>query len=121
MATTFDQELRKAFQELQGKVIETTQRVKIAEGQISQLKRNIAHARLTDQELASLSSDTKTYESIGRMFVLEPVSYIRKELEKKLQNNEEKIRSIEANKEYLQRSVKEHEDNIREMLASRPK
>jgi len=110
-----------AFQELQGKVIETTQRVKIAEGQISQLKRNIAHARLTDQELASLSSDTKTYESIGRMFVLEPVSYIRKELEKKLQNNEEKIRSIEANKEYLQRSVKEHEDNIREMLASRPK
>lgn len=54
-------------------------------------------------------------------FVLEPVSYIRKELEKKLQNNEEKIRSIEANKEYLQRSVKEHEDNIREMLASRPK
>ena len=50
-------------------MIETTQRVKIAEGQISQLKRNIVHARLTDQELASLSSDTKTYESIGRMYV----------------------------------------------------
>lgn len=29
--------------------------------------------------------------------------------------------SLQANKEYLQRSVKEHEDNIREMLASRPK
>lgn len=28
---------------------------------------------------------------------------------------------FQANKEYLQRSVKEHEDNIREMLASRPK
>ena len=67
-----------AFQELQGKVIETTQRVKIAEGQISQLKRNIAHARLTDQELASLSSDTKTYESIGRMYVF--FSYLQSKL-----------------------------------------
>lgn len=28
---------------------------------------------------------------------------------------------LQANKEYLQKSVKEHEDNIREMLASRPK
>lgn len=121
MAATFDQELRKAFQELQGKVIETTQRVKIAESQIMQLKRNIAHSRLTDQELASLPPETKTYEAIGRMFVLQPVSHIRKELESKLHNNEEKIKSIEASKEYLQRSVKEHEDNIREMLASRPK
>lgn len=28
---------------------------------------------------------------------------------------------LQANKKYLQKSVKEHEDNIREMLASRPK
>jgi len=102
-------------------MIETTQRVKIAEGQIMQLRRNITHAKLTDQELASLPPDTRTYESIGRMFVLQSVSHIRKELEEKLHNNEDKIKSIEANKEYLQRSVKEHEDNIREMLASRPK
>ncbi|KAJ7392179.1 Prefoldin subunit 1 [Desmophyllum pertusum] len=121
MATAFDQELRKAFQELQGKMIETTQRVKLAEGQIMQLRRNIAHAKLTDQELASLPADTHTYESVGRMFVLQPVSDIRKELAEKLHSNEDKIKSIEANKEYLQRSVKEHEDNIREMLASRPK
>ncbi|PFX14328.1 prefoldin subunit 1-like [Stylophora pistillata] len=121
MATTFDQELRKAFQELQEKMIETTQRVKVAEGQILQLRRKIAHAKLTDQELASLPSDIPTYQAVGRMFVLQPVSDIRKDLSQKLQSNEEKIKSIEANKEYLQRSVKEHEDNIREMLASRPK
>lgn len=48
-------------------MIETTQRVKLAEGQIMHLRRNIAHAKLTDQELASLPQDTKTYESIGRM------------------------------------------------------
>lgn len=50
-------------------MIETTQRVKIAEGQIMQLRRSIAHAKLTDQELASLPTDTHTYESVGRMYV----------------------------------------------------
>ena len=51
-------------------MIETTQRVKIAESQIMQLRRNIAHSRLTDQELASLPPETKTYEAIGRMYVI---------------------------------------------------
>lgn len=48
-------------------MIETTQRMKLAEGQIMQLRRNITHARLTDQELASLPPETRTYESVGRM------------------------------------------------------
>lgn len=48
-------------------MIETTQRVKVAEGQILQLRRNIAHSKLTDQELASLPSHTPTYEAVGRM------------------------------------------------------
>lgn len=56
-----------AFQELQEKMIETTQRVKVAEGQILQLRRNMAHSKLTDQELASLPSHTPTYEAVGRM------------------------------------------------------
>ena len=56
-----------AFQELQAKVIDTTQRVRIAEAQVDALRRTIMHAKLTDQEVASLPPDTKTYESLGRM------------------------------------------------------
>ena len=48
-------------------MIETTQRVKVAEGQILQLRRNMAHSKLTDQELASLPSHAPTYEAVGRM------------------------------------------------------
>jgi prefoldin subunit 1 len=48
-------------------VIDATQKVKIAEVQIEQLKRANKHAKLTDQELGTLPEDTKTYESIGRM------------------------------------------------------
>ena len=56
-----------AFAELQAKVIDTTQRVKIAEAQVDALKRTIMHAKLTDQEVGSLPSDTRTYEPLGRM------------------------------------------------------
>ncbi|XP_031551229.1 prefoldin subunit 1-like [Actinia tenebrosa] len=119
MATTFDSELRKAFQELQVKVIDTTQKVKIAEAQIDQLKRANQHATLTDQELSTLQEDTKTYESIGRMFVLQPISDVRTTISARVKANEEKIKNIEANKDYLQKSVKSHEDSIREMLMHR--
>ena len=57
-----------AFQELQVKVIDTTQKVKIAEMQIEQLKRANQHAKLTDLEIGVLPPDTKTYEAIGRMY-----------------------------------------------------
>ncbi|EDO46608.1 predicted protein, partial [Nematostella vectensis] len=108
-----------AFQELQLKVIDTTQRVKVAEAQIEQLKRTNQHAKLTDQELSTLPLDTNTYEAVGRMFVLQPVTDVRSTIAEKVKANEEKIKTIEGTKDYLQKSVKEQENNIREMLMHR--
>lgn len=117
--TTFDADLKKAFQELQAKVITTTQQVKLAEAQMAQLSRNITHAKLTDQELSSLPENTRTYQAIGRMFLLEPIDQVRSDLKKKIGDGEAKIKTIEQNKEYLQKSVKDHENSIREMLSAR--
>lgn len=117
--TTFDADLKKAFQELQAKVITTTQQVKLAEAQMAQLSRNITHAKLTDQELSSLPENTRTYQAIGRMFLLEPIDQVRSDLKKKIRDGEAKIKTIEQNKEYLQKSVKDHENSIREMLSAR--
>ena len=61
-----------AFSELQVKMIENSQRVKVAEGQIAALKRDITRSSLTDEELASLPPGTNTYQSVGRMYVLCP-------------------------------------------------
>lgn len=115
----FDTDLKKAFQELQAKVITTTQQVKLAEVQIAQLTRNITHAKLTDQELSTLPEGTRTYQSIGRMFMLEPIDQVRADLKKKIEEGDAKIKTIEQNKEYLQKSVKDHENSIREMLSNR--
>ena len=56
-----------AFQEHQAKVIETTQRMKMARGQIDGLKIASARADLTGKELSEVPDGTRTYESVGRM------------------------------------------------------
>jgi len=56
-----------AFQELQTKMVSTTQQLKIADFQIEQLKRQVVHAKLVEKELGSLPKDIRTYEGVGRM------------------------------------------------------
>ncbi|CAD7691911.1 unnamed protein product [Nyctereutes procyonoides] len=106
MATPVDLELKKAFTELQARVIDTQQKVKLADIHIEQLNRTKKHAHLTDTEIMTLVDETNMYEGIGRMFILQSKEVIHSQLLEK-----QKIK-----KSYLEQSVKEAEDNIWEML-----
>ncbi|XP_072605873.1 prefoldin subunit 1 isoform X1 [Vulpes vulpes] len=68
MAAPVDLELKKAFTELQAKVIDTQQKVKLADIQIEQLNRTKKHAHLTDTEIMTLVDETNMYEGVGRIF-----------------------------------------------------
>ncbi|NXS45728.1 PFD1 protein, partial [Balaeniceps rex] len=67
MAAPVDLELKKAFSELQAKVIDTQQKVKLADIQIEQLSKTKKHAHLTDTEVMMLVDETRMYEGVGRM------------------------------------------------------
>uniref|UniRef100_A0A8C6CMM4 Prefoldin subunit 1 n=1 Tax=Moschus moschiferus TaxID=68415 RepID=A0A8C6CMM4_MOSMO len=108
-----------AFTELQAKVIDTQQKVKLADVQIEQLNRTKKHAHLTDTEIMTLVDETNMYEGVGRMFILQSKEAIHNQLLEKQKIAEEKIKELEQKKSYLERSVKEAEDNIREMLMAR--
>ncbi len=43
------------------------QKVKVSEGQIANLKRDIARCELTSKELSELPADTNAYQAVGRM------------------------------------------------------
>ncbi|KAK9537079.1 hypothetical protein VZT92_006815 [Zoarces viviparus] len=119
MSAPIDLELKKAFSELQVKMIDTQQKVKLADLQIDQLTRVQKHAKLTHAEIATLSDNTRLYEGVGRMFILQSKEEINDQLKDKQKTADEKIKELEQKKVYLERSVKEAEDNIREMLLSR--
>ncbi|KAM9348702.1 prefoldin subunit 1 [Symphorus nematophorus] len=119
MAAPIDLELKKAFSELQVKMLDTQQKVKLADLQIDQLTRVQKHAKLTHAEITTLPDNTRLYEGVGRMFILQSKEEINNQLMDKQRTADEKIKELEQKKVYLERSVKEAEDNIREMLLSR--
>ncbi|OCT87822.1 prefoldin subunit 1 [Xenopus laevis] len=119
MATPMDLELKKAFTELQAKFMDTQQKVKLADLQIEQLNRTKKHSYLTSAEIRTLSDSTPMYEGVGRMFVLQTKDTINSQLLNKQKAADEKIAELEQKKSYLERSVKDAEDNIREMLMAR--
>uniref|UniRef100_A0A0K8SSJ9 Prefoldin subunit 1 n=1 Tax=Lygus hesperus TaxID=30085 RepID=A0A0K8SSJ9_LYGHE len=119
MSKTVDLELKKAFAELQQKMMETTQKVKLADMQIESLKRAKQRAELTTHEIKALPENTTTYESVGRMFVLTPTPTVLENLSAKSATCSEKIKTLESNKTFLEKSMKESENNLREMVQQR--
>ncbi|XP_075756209.1 prefoldin subunit 1 isoform X1 [Pelodiscus sinensis] len=101
MAAPVDLELKKAFTELQAKVIDTQQKVKLADIQIEQLNRTKKHAHLTDAEIMTLVDETRMYEGVGRMFILQSKGVIHNQLLEKQKIAEEKIKELEVSNLWL--------------------
>ncbi|XP_041987899.1 prefoldin subunit 1 [Aricia agestis] len=116
MAKPVDLELRKAFAELQIKMVATSKKIQIIDSHIGVLKRVAQHAEITQREMAHLPNGTKTYESIGRMFLLTDLEDIKKNLKENLSLLSSRTAELEENKQYLEKNLKESEDNIREMV-----
>merc|ERR1739838_439423 len=105
-----------AFTELQGKMQETNQKLRIADVQVESLKKQIVHAQLTDKEIEGLGETTRVYESVGRMFLLTDIPQVRNGLKAKSEKCNEKITGLMSSKEILERSLNESQNNLREMI-----
>lgn len=100
-------------------MVDNKQKMRMADLQIENLKRSITHSELTSAELKSLPQETRLYESVGRMFLLSSHSEVSGMLTKKQDNCKEKIKNLEANKTYLERSMKDSENSLRELVAQK--
>ncbi|KTG36547.1 hypothetical protein cypCar_00014700 [Cyprinus carpio] len=91
-----------AFAELQAKMVDTQQKVKLADLQIEQLSRMKKHANLTHAEIKSLPDSTRMYEGAGRMyghffwFILQSKDEIANQLSEKQKTADEKIKDLEV-------------------------
>ncbi|KAM3360787.1 prefoldin subunit 1 isoform X2 [Capsicum galapagoense] len=115
-----DEANRTAFVEIQGRMIETTGKLKQVQTQIRNKETEKKRAYLTMEELKQLSDDTNTYKAIGRTFVLEPKAVLMNEQEQKFKDGETAIASLQTSKEYLKKHLAEVENNLRELLQQDP-
>lgn len=116
MAKPVDLELKKAFVELQVKMVETSKKIQVIDSQIGVLKRVLQHADITQREISTLPPETKTYESVGRMFLLTDLAEIKNNLKNRTALLSARTKELEDNKQYLEKNLKESENNIREMV-----
>ena len=61
----------------------------------------------------------KVYESSGRMFLLSDIKTVRAGLDKKSEGYKEKIHILNGNKDYLEKQIKEQENNLRELITTK--
>ncbi|XP_071717152.1 prefoldin subunit 1 [Rutidosis leptorrhynchoides] len=115
-----DEANKTAFVEIQGRMFETTAKLKQVQNQMRNKESEKKRAYLTLEELQQLSDDTNTYKSIGNKFILEPKSLLMNEQEKKLKDSETAIASLQTSKEYLEKQLAEVEANFRELLQQDP-
>ncbi|XP_041365041.1 prefoldin subunit 1-like isoform X2 [Gigantopelta aegis] len=100
-------------------MVTTTQQLKISDAQVETLKRQMAHSKLVISEISQLPDDVRVFEGVGRMFLLQPNAEIKTNLDKKIKASDEKIKSIETTKVYLEKSLRESENNLRELVLSK--
>jgi prefoldin subunit 1 len=112
-----DPELKKAFEDLQAKMIYSRNQMKIIQVQSDNLKRQIQHSKLTEKEIGQLTEDVRMFEGIGRMFVLCNKPIILNNLDNKMKSCEEKMSNLEKTKEYLEKSLKDSENSLRELIS----
>ena len=74
---------------------------------------------MTADEIKSLPEETRLYESVGRMFILSTRSGITDTLDKKQEKLNEEIKNLEAKKTYLEKSLKDSENSLRELVAQK--
>jgi prefoldin subunit 1 len=111
-----DPELKKAFEDLQVKMLSTRSQMKVINMQVDQLKRQIQHSKLTEKELQQLDEKINLYEGIGRMFVLKDKTTIMNNLSEKITSYESKITNYDKSKDYLESNLKDSENSLRELI-----
>eukprot|EP00037_Helgoeca_nana_P002777 m.36077 g.36077 ORF g.36077 m.36077 type:complete len:112 (-) comp12830_c0_seq2:3162-3497(-) len=111
--------MKKTFDELQHRMVETRSQMQWSEMQERQRAAQIKHRTLTLTELRTHPDDTRMYNGIGRMFLLETKAETTTRLEKDVTDFTKQIEDMKKNKEYLERQYKDSEGNLRELLRHR--
>jgi prefoldin subunit 1 len=114
-----DPELKKAFEDLQVKMVSNRSQMKLIGIQSDQFKRQIQHSKLTEKEVGQLDESIRMYEGIGRMFILCDKKRIMDNLDEKMKSYESKITSLDKTREYLEKSLKDSENSLREMITAK--
>lgn len=114
-----DAETKKQFEELQKKMVDARSRLQITEMQIRTHSIAVKKNELTTGEIDKLEDSSRMFRGVGRMFMLESKAETVERLAAESDESKGAAATCQKEKAYLQRTYKESEEALRELLRNR--
>lgn len=111
-----DEELRKAFSELQMKMIDVKHRLTVADLEIDKFSRMQQYTDIVIKDVDNLKKGTRLFYSIGRMYLLEDDESVKKILKTKKEYASNRIKDIEKGIHVMEKNLKDSEKSLRELV-----
>ncbi|KAF0689219.1 Aste57867_19306 [Aphanomyces stellatus] len=109
--------VQKELQELQPQFQSLHRELETIESKLGSYSREKKRIQLTKEELGALPTGTRTYASIGKMFLEMTPEENTKRLDGSASQVDDQVAALEARKQYLERQKTSLEENISELLA----
>ncbi|KAG6620853.1 Heat shock protein sti1 [Phytophthora cinnamomi] len=109
--------IAKELQELQPQFQKIQRELEQIEAKLAAYARQKKRLALVDREVADLPEGTKTFRSIGKMFLQTSSDENAASMKGEEKRVDEHVSSLEARKNYLNRQKQSVQDNITELLA----
>ncbi|CAM9837292.1 unnamed protein product [Chrysoparadoxa australica] len=111
-----DRQTFEEYQELQEQLAETQRELAEVESSMMLCVREGKRAELTMNEVGALPQGTRTYQSVGKIFILNDRDEIQDLLKKQTGDRESKLKQLESKQKYLTNRVKSQKAGIEELI-----
>jgi prefoldin subunit 1 len=99
--------------ELQEKMLDFSRQLSNTKAQLQSRAFEQRRAELTARELHALSASSRTYRSVGRMFLEEPAAVLLSNLESRQKQIEQEMSALKGAETYLEQKVEEAVQTLR--------
>ncbi|KAI9225557.1 MAG: Prefoldin [Piptocephalis tieghemiana] len=111
-----DSKLHQILMAMQSKMIEDNRALTSTRAQFQAKDREKRLADMTLRELAPLPDSVRSYESVGKMFMLSDMPTMKKKLTDRSNEVTESMRVLEKKQIYLQKQMEETNANLRDIV-----
>lgn len=107
---------QKDFDNLYVEIVETKKKITLIDAQLENLTNNLQYYNINQRELSAVPAGANTYQSIGRMFILQDKEEIMQSYKERDAELREKITNLRNTKQRLELYQKNKSDNLREII-----
>ncbi|KAL8817568.1 MAG: hypothetical protein Q9223_003631 [Gallowayella weberi] len=110
--------LQKLVQEIETQAMTAQREINVVKAAVASKQRDIRMLELTSTEVKQLSSDTKVYEGVGKMFMFTPTENVQTRLVSETTELKSDISSLNKKLHYLETTYKNSREHIDQIFKS---